>query len=119
MILILLSPYFLFKKKEGFSEDDNEIIHSYTSIERIYLYLFGFNPDFYYKWNLVDKIFVAILYMITFIISAIAAYLSFKCTWKGTLKNVFYRFLFAVIAFLLGPVYILWYFLVNYIGNLC
>jgi hypothetical protein len=119
MIFILLFTPFLFKKKEGFSDNENEIIYTYTSIERIYLYLFGFNPDFYYKWNLVDKILVAILYMITFIISAIAAYLSYNCTWKGSIKNVFYRFLFSIVAFLLGPLYILWYFFVNYIGGLC
>ena len=59
MILILLICYFLFKK-EGFTDDENEIIHTYTSIERIYLYLFGFNPDFYYKWNLIDKLIVAL-----------------------------------------------------------
>jgi hypothetical protein len=45
--------------------------------------------------------------------------LSFKCTWGGTIKNIVLRVLFAFIAFLLGPIYLIWYFFVNYLGNLC
>lgn len=118
MLISLLFPSILLKK-EGFSDNVNEIIHTYSSIERVYLYINGYNPDYYYKWDVVDKVFVAILYMITFFISAMAAYLSFNCTWKGAVKNAFYRLIFALIAFLLGPFYLLWYFLINYLGNLC
>ena len=118
MLISLLIPNILLKL-EGFEDNENEIIHTYTSMERVYLYIMGYNPDFYYKWDVIDKILVAIIYMITFFISATAAYLSFKCTWKGAIKNFFYRLIFATMAFLLGPLYLLWYFFVNYIGNLC
>jgi hypothetical protein len=118
MLISLLIPKILLRK-EKFVDNENEIIHTYTSMERVYLYIMGYNPDFYYKWDIVDKIIVAILYLITFFISISAAYLSFKCTWKGAMRNFFYRFIFAVFAFLLGPLYLIWYFFVNYIGNLC
>ena len=118
MLISLLIPYILLKL-EGFADNENEVIHTYTSMERVYLYIMGYNPDFYYKCDVVDKIFVAIIYLITFFISATAAYLSFKCTWKGVIKNFFYRLMFAIVAFLLGPIYLLWYFFINYIGNLC
>lgn len=118
MLISLLIPKILLKN-EKFVDNENEITYTYTSMERIYLYIMGYNPDFYYKWDLVDKIFVAILYLITFLISISAAYLSFKCTWKGAIRNFFYRLIFAVFAFLLGPLYLIWYFFINYIGNLC
>ena len=59
MLISLLIPKILLKN-EKFVDNENEITHTYTSMERVYLYIMGYNPDFYYKWDLVDKIFVAI-----------------------------------------------------------
>ena len=72
MLISLLIPNILLKL-EGFEDNENEIIHTYTSMERVYLYIMGYNPDFYYKWDVIDNILVAIIYMITFIISETAA----------------------------------------------
>ena len=43
----------------------------------------------------------------------------FASRFARAVKNFFYRLIFATMAFLLGPLYLLWYFFVNYIGNLC
>ena len=128
MLIILLAPFFLLKNEKfsniPFSIPANlnsydEQDFSYTTIEKIYMILWGYKADYYYRWELIDKIFVAILYIATFLISASAAYLSYKCTWGGTIQNIALRVLFAFLAFMLGPIYLIWYFFVNYLGNLC
>jgi hypothetical protein len=92
---------------------------NYGPIKTMYLYMLGYSPDLYYKWTITDNIILAFLYIITFIISIGAAYLSYSCTWSDTFKNPFLRVVFAFIAFMLGPVYLVWYLLVNYLGGLC
>ena len=128
MLIILLAPFFLLKNEKfsniPFSIPANlnsydEQDFSYTTIEKLYLILWGYKADYYYRWELIDKIFVAILYILTFLISVGAAYLSYKCTWGGTVQNIVMRIFFAFAAFMLGPVYLIWYFFVNYLGNLC
>jgi len=105
------------EKKDKKEKYENKI--NYGSIKTMYLYILGYSPDLYYKWTLIDNIALAFLYIITFIISIVAAYLSYSCTWSDTFKNPFIRVVFAFIAFMLGPVYLVWYLLVNYLGGLC
>ena len=91
----------------------------YDIISAMYLIMRGYNANYYYKWTVMDNVCIVLLYIVTFMISALAAYLSFSCTWKGLVDNIFVRLLFAFVAFLLGPFYLVWYILVNYLGNLC
>ena len=60
---------------ENFNNQEEETRNS--PIEVIYLYMNGYNPDYLYRWTILDNIYIAILYIITFLISAGAAYLSF------------------------------------------
>jgi hypothetical protein len=115
LLLIHFLKYFDNKLENFESKDDTD----FTSIEKLYLYMNGYSPDYFYRWSLVDNIFLAILYIITFLISAIAAYLSFSCTWKGFVTNPVIRIFFAICAFMLGPIYLIWYFLINFVGNMC
>ena len=91
----------------------------YDIISALYLIMRGYNANYYYRWGVMDHICVALLYIVTLMISLLAAYLSFSCTWKGLVDNIFVRLLFAFVAFLLGPFYLVWYILVNYLGDLC
>lgn len=91
----------------------------YSPIQVIYLYMNGYNPNYLYRWTLLDNIYIAILYIITFLISAGAAYLSFSCKWGGMVNNLFIRIVFAFAAFMLGPIYLIYYFIFNYLGKLC
>ena len=81
--------------------------------------MLGYNSNYYYRWRLIDNIFIIILYIITFLISIFAAYLSFTCNWKGTVNNILIKLIFAFCAFMLGPFYLVWFILVNYLGKLC
>jgi hypothetical protein len=91
----------------------------YDIISAMYLIMRGYNANYYYRWTVMDNVCIVLLYIVTFLISALAAYLSFSCTWKGLVDNILVRLLFALVAFLLGPFYLIWYLLVNYLGNLC
>jgi hypothetical protein len=91
----------------------------YDIISALYLVMRGYNANYYYRWGIIDHICIVLLYILTFLISAFAAYLSFSCTWKGMIDNIIVRLLFAFIAFMLGPFYLIWYLLVNYLGGLC
>jgi len=91
----------------------------YDIISALYLIMRGYNANYYYRWGIMDNICVVLLYILTLLISIFAAYLSFSCTWKGLVDNIFIRLLFAFCAFMLGPFYLIWYVLVNYLGNLC
>jgi len=115
---------------EGFHNDYNnvydkngEIIENdglkYDIISAIYLLMRGYNANYYYRWGIIDHICIVLLYILTLLISVFAAYLSFSCTWKGMIDNIMARLLFAFIAFMLGPFYLVWYLLVNYLGGLC
>ena len=91
----------------------------YDIISAIYLLMRGYNANYYYRWGIIDHICIVLLYILTLLISVFAAYLSFSCTWKGMIDNIMARLLFAFIAFMLGPFYLIWYFFVNYLGGLC
>ena len=118
------------KATERFHNDYNnvydkngEIIENdglkYDIISAIYLLMRGYNANYYYRWGIIDHICIVLLYILTLLISVFAAYLSFSCTWKGMIDNIMARLLFAFIAFMLGPFYLVWYLLVNYLGGLC
>ena len=94
-------------------------VEKYDIISALYLLMRGYNANYYYRWGIMDNICVILLYILTFVISVFAAYLSFSCTWKGIVTNIVARLLFGFAAFMLGPFYLLWYFFVNYLGNLC
>lgn len=100
---------------EPFSENEPQT----DGIKSLYLLANGYNAKYYYNWKVVDYIILALLYIIAFLISIGAAYLSYTCTWKGSVQNVFFRMITAFFAFMLGPIYIIYYILFNYLGNLC
>lgn len=102
----------LFKEKK-------EMFENVNGINSIYLYMRGYSSRYYYMYGVTDYIFLAVLYMTSLFISIASAYLSYTCTWKGTVSNTFVRLLTAFFAFLLGPIYLIWYFLVNYLGKMC
>ena len=91
----------------------------YDIISAIYLILRGYNANYYYRWGVMDNICIVLLYILTLLISVYAAYLSFSCTWKGLVDNIIIRLLFAFVAFMFGPFYLIWFFFVNYLGKLC
>jgi len=118
------------KLTEGFNngynniyEKNGEVIETdgvkYDIISALYLIMRGYNANYYYRWGIIDNICIVLLYILTLLISIFAAYLSFSCTWKGLVDNIIVRLLFAFVAFMLGPFYLVWYLLVNYLGNLC
>jgi hypothetical protein len=118
------------KLTEGFNTDYNNIYEKngevietdgvkYDIISALYLIMRGYNANYYYRWGIIDNICIVLLYILTLLISIFAAYLSFSCTWKGLVDNIIVRLLFAFVAFMLGPFYLVWYLLVNYLGNLC
>ena len=78
----------------------------------MFFYLITLNKYFNNNYDMLNK-------NRLFIISIYAAYLSFSCTWKGIVSNIVARLLFGFAAFMLGPFYLLWYFFVNYLGNMC
>jgi hypothetical protein len=95
---------------------DNEI---HSPLQIVYLNMLGYNSDYYYRWNLLDNISIIVLYIVTFIISAISAYLSYTCNWSNMNDNIILKVVFAFIAFMLGPIYLIYYFFMNYLGKLC
>ena len=99
-------------------EDKNNVI-KYDIISALYLRMLGYNSNYYYRWGIIDNIYIVLLYIVTFLISIFAAYLSFTCNWKGVVNNILIKLIFAFFAFMLGPFYLVWFFLVNYLGNLC
>jgi hypothetical protein len=105
----------LLASTEKFENEENTL----DGIKSLYLYFIGYNAKFYYNFTVIDYVLLAILYIITFLISAGAAYLSFTCTWNGIVTNIYLRLFTAVFAFMLGPIYMIWYLLVNHIGQLC
>jgi hypothetical protein len=118
------------KIKEGFYSDSgndfdnrdereqNNVV-KYDIISALYLLLLGYNANYYYKWGVMDNICIVLLYILTLSISVFAAYLSFTCNWKGLVNNMVIKLLFALLAFMLGPFYLVWFFLVNYLGKMC
>lgn len=87
-------PYSITKKyKEKFSNDEN--LHSDTPISILVISL-----------------------MIDLIIGIYAAYLSYNCSWDGK-ESEFTKVIFSIFAFLMGLLYLIYYFLVNYLGRRC
>ena len=117
MILIPLLNSFL-NQNETFSEKDEDY-NKYDGIKSMYLYLNGYSVKYYYRWRMIDYIFLAVFYFTALLISSVCAYLSFTCTWKGSIINLPIRVICAIAAFMLGPIYLIWYFFINYLGNLC
>ena len=111
------------KVNEGFNSDreviDQNNLVKYDIISAIYLLLLGYNANYYYRWGVMDNICIVLLYILTLAISVFAAYLSFTCNWKGLVNNLVIKLLFALLAFMLGPFYLVWFFLVNYLGKMC
>ena len=101
-----------------YEREQNNVV-KYDIISALYLLLLGYNANYYYKWGVMDNIAVVLLYILTFSISVFAAYLSFTCNWKGLVNNLVIKLLFALFAFMLGPFYLVWFFLVNYLGKMC
>lgn len=99
--------------------DNNEVEITYNSIEVLYLYINGYNPNYTYRWTTLDNIYVAMLYILTLLIALVSAYLSFYCKWGGTVDNLIVRLIFAFFAFMFGPLYLIYYFIFNYLGNMC
>lgn len=97
---------------------ENEFIEP-DGIKSLYLYMIGYNAKYYYNWKVTDYIALAIFYIIAFIVSLWSAYLSFTCTWKGSAKNIFIRVVTAFFAFMLGPIYLIYYFFINNLFELC
>jgi len=116
-MLIFIPKILKFLKKESIEKYENH--KELEPIRILYLYMAGYNPEYYYKWSIADNIVLAILYFITFLISVASAYLSYSCTWNGAMSNPMFRVIFAFVAFMLGPVYLIWYFFVNFVGGLC
>ena len=114
MILALYLNKFL-ASKETFSSNENDK----DGVKSLYLYMIGYNAQYYYNFTIKDYILLAVIYMTTFFISVGAAYLSFTCTWNGIVTNIYLRLFTAIFAFMLGPIYIIWYLLVNYMGKMC
>lgn len=105
----------LIAPREKFENEENKL----DGVKSLYLYMIGYNAQYYYNFGILDYILLAIIYMITFLISAGAAYLSFTCTWNGIVTNIYLRTFTAIFAFMLGPIYLIWYFFVNYMGQMC
>ena len=100
------------------NEDKNDVV-KYDIISALYLRMLGYNSNYYYRWGIIDNIYIVLLYIVTFLISIFAAYLSFTCNWKGVVNNILIKLIFAFFAFMLGPFYLVWFFLVNYLGKMC
>lgn len=53
------------------------------------------------------------------LISFYALYLSINCRWNKKETDVFSKIFFGLFAFLLGFLYLIYYFFINYIGGKC
>jgi len=114
MLLFIINDFIknnIYEKFTSFNEIDG--------IKKMYLYTNGYNARFNYNYNFKDYIILALYYLIALAISIYAAYLSFSCSWNGAIDNIFLKICLALIAFLLGPIYLIWYFFINYLGGLC
>jgi len=126
IILLPLIASNLYKENERFANNyttTNDVMENdgvkYDVISALYLLMLGYNANYYYKWGIIDNICIALLYILTFLISIFSAYLSFTCDWKGLFNDLIIRLLFAFSAFMLGPFYLVWFFLINYLGKMC
>ena len=126
IILLPLIASNLYKENERFANNyntNNDVIENdvvkHDVISALYLIMLGYNANYYYRWGIIDNICVVLLYILTLLISLFSAYLSFTCDWKGMFNDITIRLLFAFSAFMLGPFYLVWFFLINYLGKMC
>ena len=126
IILLPLIASNLYKESERFANNyntNNDVIENdvvkHDVISALYLLMLGYNANYYYRWGIIDNICIALLYILTLLISLFSAYLSFTCDWKGLFNDITIRLLFAFSAFMLGPFYLVWFFLINYLGKMC
>jgi hypothetical protein len=126
IILLPLIASNLYKESERFANNyttTNDVMENdgvkHDVISALYLLMLGYNANYYYRWGIIDNICIALLYILTFLISIFSAYLSFTCDWKGLFNDFTIRLLFAFSAFMLGPFYLVWFFLINYLGKMC
>ena len=126
IILLPLIASNLYKDSERFANNytiTNDVMENdgvkHDVISALYLLMLGYNANYYYRWGIIDNICIALLYILTFLISIFSAYLSFTCDWKGLFNDFTIRLLFAFSAFMLGPFYLVWFFLINYLGKMC
>ena len=126
IILLPLIASNLYKESERFANNyntTNDVMENdgvkHDVISALYLLMLGYNANYYYRWGIIDNICIVLLYILTFLISIFSAYLSFTCDWKGLFNDITIRLLFAFSAFMLGPFYLVWFFLINYLGKMC
>ena len=58
-----------------------------------------------------------VIFLLELLISTYAAYLSYSCISQQT--GTFSQILFTLLAFLLGPIYLIYYFFTNYLTGGC
>ena len=126
IILLPLIASNLYNESERFANNyntTNDVMENdgvkHDVISALYLLMLGYNANYYYRWGIIDNICIVLLYILTFLISIFSAYLSFTCDWKGLFNDITIRLLFAFSAFMLGPFYLVWFFLINYLGKMC
>ena len=116
--MLLLTISNIFNKKEKFTNVKKE--GETDGIFKLYLLMRDYNQDVHYsQLQLEDYIILSLMYLVFLIISVYSAYLSFSCTWNGAIDNLFIRLILAACAFLLGPIYLIWYFIVNFLFGAC
>ena len=59
---------------------------------------------------------ILIVQILSILLSLYAAYLSYSCSAQNGDTS---RFMFTIIAFVLGPFYLLYYFFANYLPGIC
>jgi len=117
-MLLLISLTNLLNKKEKFSNLNEK--KEEDGIKNLYLYIRNYKPELTYdELHFEDFVLISLMYLLSFTISIYSAYLSFSCTWNGAIDNIFLRILMAIIAFILGPIYLIWYFIINYLFGGC
>jgi len=119
IIPLFANPYEGFNNDNNRNDDEENGVLKHDIISALYLVMLGYNANYYYRWGIMDNICIVLLYILTLIISIFSAYLSFNCNWKIIDNNIFIKLLFALLAFIMGPFYLIWFFFVNYLGNLC
>jgi hypothetical protein len=118
-MLILLINRILGNNVEKYSNYENGFNFENKPLEKIYLIINGYNPEYMYNWRVIDNIYIFFLYILAFGISCASAYLSFNCNWSGFDNNIIFKVLFSFVSFMLGPIYLIYYFIFNYLGKMC
>ena len=76
IILLPLIASNLYKESERFANNyntNNDVIENdvvkHDVISALYLLILGYNANYYYRWGIIDNICIALLYILTFLIS--------------------------------------------------